>query len=156
MFVGVTAFEGFIYTPGVGPTSSMYAVQRDDGKVTAVKYPRSNGGFQCYGTTPPSIAGGKAYWVDAPGGKVLVTSLAPNLTEIGRAAMVEDAKDDMNGLIEKGKPTLDEYLNRYGRDKDNFPAKFALNGGPFFQGNRMYLRTSEYLYCIGAPEAGAK
>jgi hypothetical protein len=57
----------------------------------------------------------------------------------------------MNGLMENGKPTLDEYLDRYGRDKDRLPAKFLLEGGPFFQGGRMYLRTSGYLYCIGAP-----
>ena len=150
MFVGGTFFDGYIYTGGTKSLGSMFVVQQSDGNVSGVKYPRMNDGFEHFGTTPPCVAGNKVYWSSSGRGKILITSTGPALTEIGQGKLVDEATNDMNGLIEKGKPTLDEYLDRYGRTKDLFPATFFIHGGPFFQGNRMYLRTTEYLYCIGS------
>jgi hypothetical protein len=63
--------------------------------------------------------------------------------------MISDVRTDFAKVCKETMP-LDDYLKKYGGDNDRFPMIYTLCGGPFFHGNRMYLRSYEYLYCIGA------
>ena len=150
MFCGVTAYKDYVYTPAVGIFGSMFAIQQADGKVSAVNYPaKPLPRFATYSNTPPSAVGEKLYWVNGHDGSMLVTSTGAALSQLGMGRLVSDANEDLKNLLAKEMPTLDEYIKKYGIDKDIFPGTFVMEGGPFFQGNRVYMRTREYLYCIG-------
>ena len=150
MFCGVTAYKDFVYTPGVGPMGRMFAILQADGTVSGVNYPtKLNPRFETYSNTPPSAVGDKLYWVNGKDGSMFVTSTGAALTQQGLGRLVSDVQEDLKNLLAKETPTLDEYIKKYGIDKDIFPGSFLMEGGPFFQGNRVYMRTREYLYCIG-------
>jgi len=150
MFSGVTAYKDFVYTPGVKPGGQMFAIQLGDGKVSGVNYPTKLWPrMEYYSNTPPSIAGDKLFWVNGNDGTLFVTSTGAALTQQGLGRLVSDTREDLKNLLAKETPTLDEYIKKYGIDKDIFPGTFLMEGGPFFQGNRVYMRTREYLYCIG-------
>ena len=142
--VGATFWDGMIYTA----VNSYYAVNASDGTVTQILTDLSQKHQNIDGNTPPSVAGGRAYWVQSTG-RINMSSLGKDAKTLGTCALVDDARTDFEKTRQGALP-LDEYLKKYGRDKDRFPTVFTLCGGPFFQGNRMYLRTTEYLYCIGS------
>ncbi|MEI7831859.1 MAG: PQQ-binding-like beta-propeller repeat protein [bacterium] len=149
-FIGPTAWKGMLYLPSSRPPGVIYSVQQSDGKTNRVVIKKKNGSsVGPYPVTPPSVAGDKVFWADAEVGTILITETGADLKEVNRMRMVEDFHVDEGSLANTGKPTLDEFLKKYGTDKDRFSGVFFLSGGPFFQGGRMYLRTSEYLYCIG-------
>jgi outer membrane protein assembly factor BamB len=150
--VGSTLADGTLYTG----TYALYTVNAADGVVTQVLKDQKNRRLD--GNTPPSVAGGKVYWVggQSDGGRVIVSTAGTNASTIGASTIVCDARFDFD-KAKRGTMPLDDYLQKYGGDKDRFPTVFAMCGGPFFQGDRMYLRSAEYLYCIGtAPKTDGK
>lgn len=140
--VGPTLHAGLLYAGG----SAFYAVSAADGTVTELL--KDDKRKRCDGNTPPSVVGDNAFWVAGHDAKVLVTTAGKDARAVRRNEMVIDVRVDFDA-VKSGKLSLDEYLRRYGGNQDRFPMVYAMCGGPFFQGKRLYLRSNEYLYCIG-------
>jgi outer membrane protein assembly factor BamB len=145
--VGPTLANGVIY---VG-CDRFYTVDEASGTVTELlKEVKEK---KCNGNTPPSVVGHHVFWVGGENGKVLVTTAEKDVKIVAANTMCIDVRTDHDRVC-KGTMPLDDYLKKYGGDKDRFSTVYAMCGGPFFQGTRMYLRTTEYLYCIAGTNEG--